>query len=61
MSLIGKYTENNTETELKSGYTTPAVLKNNEDLTLQKAVVASTAIHITLPMLIGLISLILAL
>lgn len=61
MSLLGKYTDNILEDEQNTGYTTPAVLKDDEELTLQKAVVASTAVHITLPALIGLISLILAL
>ncbi len=62
MSLIGKYTENIIEEEEKNtSYTAPVVLKNDEDLTLKKAVAASTAIHITLPALIGLISLILTL
>ncbi len=60
MSLLDKYTDI-IEEEQYTGYTTPAVLKNDEDLTFQKAVVASTAVHITLPALIGLISLILAL
>lgn len=60
MSLLDKYTDI-IEEEQYTGYTTPAVLKNDEDLTFQKAVVTSTAVHITLPALIGLISLILAL
>jgi TonB family protein len=61
MSLLGKYTDNFIEDELNTSYTTPAVLKDDEDLSMQKAMVASTAVHITLPALIGLISLILAL
>lgn len=61
MSLLGKYTDNTIEEELNSGYTTPAVLKNDEDLTLQKSMAISTGLHITIPALIALISLILAL
>ncbi len=61
MSLLGKYTENTIEEELNTGYTTPAVLKNDEDLTLKKSMAISTGLHITIPALIAIISLILAL
>ena len=56
---MGKYSENLIEKE--RGYTPPVVLKNDEDIDLQKSLVASTAIHITLPVIIWAIMFILAL
>lgn len=61
MSLLGKYTDKIEEEETNSGYITPAVLKNDEDMTLEKSMLVSTALHISLPALIGIITLILAL
>lgn len=62
MSLLGKYRDDTIENEQKPQYTTlSSVLKNDEELTMKKAIAASTALHISLPALIGLISLILAL
>ena len=62
MSLLGKYTENLIEDdEPNMGYTTPAVLKSQEDVSLQKSIVASTAIHVTVPVIVWLITIILTL
>ena len=44
MSLLGKYTENfieDDERENNTGYTTPAVLKNDEDISLKKSILIS--------------------
>lgn len=59
MSLLGKYTDNFIEDEEleNTGYTTPAVLKSNEELTLKKSTGISTVLHV----LVGIISLIIAL
>lgn len=62
MSLIGKYTDNIIEEdEQNTGYTTPAVLKNDEELSMQKSFAISTGLHITVPALVWLITVILAL
>ena len=49
MSLLGKYTENFIEEDepVNSGYTTPAVLKNDEEFTLKKSIIISTILHPT--------------
>ena len=42
MSLLGKYTDNlieDDELEQGSSYITPAVLKNDEDISLKKSIV----------------------
>ncbi len=44
MSLLGKYAENFIEEE-NTGYIVPAVLNNNEDITLKKSTVISTGLH----------------
>ena len=57
MSLLGKYTENVIEEQPNSkGYVTPAVLKNDEEISLKKSIVISTILH---PLVLGVISLIL--
>ena len=62
MSLLGKYTENLIEDdEPNTGYTTPAVLKSKEEVSLQKSIAASTAIHVTVPVIVWLITIILTL
>lgn len=61
MSLLGKYIDDTKENELNSSYTPPAVLKNKEDLSLEKSMAISTGLHITIPALIALIGLILTL
>ena len=62
MSLLGKYTENLIEDdEPNTGYTTPAILKSKEEVSLQKSIAASTAIHVTVPVIIWLITIILTL
>ena len=48
MSLLGKYTDNlieDDELEQSSSYITPAVLKNDEDISLKKSILISS--HIT--------------
>ena len=50
MSLLGKYTDNFTEdNELdeKSGYVTPAVLKDDEEISLKKSILISAILHPT--------------
>lgn len=49
MSLLGKYIDLNEEDEMpiKKGYVAPAVLKNDEEISLKKAVVISTILHPT--------------
>ncbi len=50
MSLLGKYTENfieDDEQEKNTGYTTPAVLKDDEDISLKKSILISAILHPT--------------
>lgn len=51
MSLLGKYTDNFIEEENEfdknSGYTTPAVLKNDEEISLKKSILISALLHPT--------------
>ena len=50
MSLIGKYTENfieDDEQEQNTGYITPAVLKDDEDISLKKSILISAILHPT--------------
>ena len=49
MSLLGKYTDNFLEDELEeqSSYTTPAVLKDDEDISLKKSILISAILHPT--------------
>ena len=50
MSLIGKYTENfieDDEQEQNTGYTTPAVLKDDEAISLKKSMLISALLHPT--------------
>lgn len=63
MSLLGKYTDNFTEDEEleNTGYTTPAVLKNDEELTLKKSIIISAILHPTVAGVSWLIVFILAL
>lgn len=61
MSLLGKYTDNFIEEEQPKKYVEPAVLKNNEELTLKKSIIISAILHPTVLGLIWLIVLILAL
>ena len=62
MSLLGKYKDNLIEEqEPNTGYVTPAVLRDNEEITMKKSIVISTAIHSALPVIIGIIAFILAL
>lgn len=58
MSLLDKYID---EEELNTSYTPPAVLKNDEELTMEKSFAVSTGLHITIPALVWFISFILAL
>ena len=54
MSLLGKYTDNfieDEELDNNTGYTTPAVLKNDEEITLKKSIVISSILH---PTVIGI-------
>ncbi len=63
MSLLGKYTENlieDEELEQNTGYTTPAVLKNDEDISLKKSILISALLHPTAIGIWALILLILA-
>jgi len=61
MSLLGKYTDKFTEEEQPKKYVEPAVLKNNEELSLKKSIVISAILHPTVLGLIWLIVFILAL
>lgn len=63
MSLLGKYTDNFIEDEEleKSGYTTPAVLKDDEELTLKKSIIISAILHPTVAGVSWLVVFILAL
>ena len=64
MSLLGKYTENfieDDERENNTGYTTPAVLKNDEDISLKKSILISAILHPTVVGISWLIVVILAL
>ncbi len=50
MSLLGKYTENFIDEEeqlTNEDYSTPAVLKNDEDLSLKKSILISALLHPT--------------
>lgn len=50
MSLLGKYTNNfieDDELDSQSSYVTPAVLKDNEDISLKKSIIISTILHPT--------------
>ena len=61
MSLLGKYTDNLIEDEERNaGYTTPAVLKDDEDLSLKKSILISAILHPTALGVWGLVVLILA-
>ena len=60
MSLLGKYTDNFIEEE-ETGYTTPAVLKQDEELNLQKSILISAILHPAVAALIWLIVILLAL
>ena len=61
MSLLGKYTDNLIEEEEQNaGYTTPAVLKDDEDLSLKKSILISAILHPTALGVWGLVVLILA-
>ena len=60
MSLLGKYTDNLIEEEENTSYTTPAVLKNDEDLSLKKSILISAILHPTALGIWGLVVLILA-
>ena len=61
MSLLGKYTDNLIEDEEQnSGYTTPAMLKDDEDLSLKKSILISAILHPTALGVWGLVVLILA-
>lgn len=57
MSLL--YTDNTTRENIN--FVTPAVLESGEDLSLKKSMAVSTGLHITLPILIWIITFILAL
>ena len=63
MSLLGKYTDNLIEEEQpnNSGYYTPAVLRNDEDITLKKSIIISTILHPTVVGIWALVVFILAL
>ena len=62
MSLLGKYTDNFIEEEEQNtGYTAPAVLKNDEDLSLKKSIIISAILHPTVAGAVWLIVFILAL
>ena len=60
MSLLGKYTDNLIEEEGNTSYTTPAVLKDDEDLSLKKSILISAILHPTALGVWGLVVLILA-
>jgi tonB family C-terminal domain len=64
MSLLGKYTDNfieDDELDEKSGYVTPAVLKDDEDISLKKSIMISAILHPTAIGVWALIVLILSL
>ncbi len=64
MSLIGKYTDNfieDEELDNNTGYTTPAVLKNDEEISLKKSIIISSILHPTVIGIAWLIVFILAL
>lgn len=63
MSLLGKYIDDEIEDEKpnNSGYVTPAVLKDDEELSFKKSFMISTIFHITTPAVIGIIAFVLAL
>ena len=63
MSLLGKYTDNLIEEEQpnNTGYVAPAVLKNKEELSLEKSILISAILHPTAFGVGALIMLILAL
>jgi len=63
MSLLGKYIDNFTEEEEKpnTGYVTPAVLKNDEELSLKKSIIISTVLHPTVAGVAWLLVFVLAL
>lgn len=61
MSLLGKYTEDNIIEDDESSYVTPAVLKNDEDLSLKKSTAISFILHLSTAGFIGLLSFLLAL
>lgn len=61
MSLLGKYTDNFIEEEKNTGYTTPAVLKDDEELTLKKSIIISALLHPTVAAVTWLVAIILAL
>ena len=65
MSILGKYNSNlieEDEPQEVSGYTTPAVIREDEkDLTLKKSIVISTLLHPTVVGAAWLIMIILAL
>ena len=50
MSLLGKYTDNlieDDELEQNSGFTTPAVLRDDEEMSLKKSILISALLHPT--------------
>ena len=54
MSLLGKYTDNfieDEELDNNTGYTTPAVLKNDEEISLKQSIIISSILH---PTVIGI-------
>lgn len=64
MSLLGKYTDNfieDDELDENSGYVTPAVLKDDEDISLKKSILISAILHPTAIGVWALIVLILSL
>lgn len=63
MSILGKYKDNFIQDDEQpvKGYTTPAVLKDDEDLSLKKSILISALLHPTAVGVACLISLILAL
>lgn len=64
MSLLGKYTDNfieDDELEQNTAYTTPAVLKNDEEISLKKSIIISAILHPTAVGVAWLIIFILAL
>ncbi len=63
MSLLGKYIDDKIEDEKpnNSGYVSPAVLKEDEELSLKKSFMISTIAHFTIPGIIWAVVFILAL
>lgn len=61
MSLLGKYIEEITEDETNTGYVAPAVLKDDEELTLKKSIMISAILHPTVAGVSWLLVFILAL